>query len=158
MLCYLNQVPLDFPTSKHLFINIHLYHKIRGIRSVIACHLITPFFHLQYHSFIHSQSSPEHWENFTRETLQESEATRQRSVALRGTLDAILINASRDLRTQADKVEAALSKRIACTDEIRIRLENELKKVIFNIYLLYLISYHHHHYRYCSDWQMSKTS
>ncbi|KAI4465455.1 tektin [Holotrichia oblita] len=80
--------------------------------------------------FPDNQSSPEHWENFTRETLQESEATRQRSVALRGTLDAILTNASRDLRTQADRVEAAISKRIACTDEIRIRLENELKKVL----------------------------
>ncbi|GJQ70597.1 hypothetical protein Trydic_g22991 [Trypoxylus dichotomus] len=80
--------------------------------------------------FPDNQSSPEHWENFTRETLQESEATRQRSVALRGTMDAILTNASRDLRTQADRVEAALSKRIACTDEVRIRLENELKKVL----------------------------
>ncbi|KRT79023.1 hypothetical protein AMK59_8385, partial [Oryctes borbonicus] len=86
--------------------------------------------------FFHSQSSPEHWENFTRETLQESEATRQRSVALRGTLDAILTNASRDLRTQADKVEAALSKRVACTDEIRIRLENELKKVRCRLFVI----------------------
>lgn len=71
----------------------------------------------------------EYWEHFTKETLQEGEATRQRSVALRGTLDAILNNAARDLRSQADKVDMALAKRVACTDEVRIRLENELKKV-----------------------------
>lgn len=76
----------------------------------------------------YSQSSAEYWEHFTKETLQEGEATRQRSVALRGTLDAILNNAARDLRTQADKVDMALAKRVACTDEVRIRLENELKK------------------------------
>ena len=71
----------------------------------------------------------EHWETFTRDTLQESEATRQKSAAFRGTLDAVLINASRDLRTQADKVEAALSRKVACTEEIRMRLESELKQV-----------------------------
>lgn len=59
----------------------------------------------------------------------EGEATRQRSVTLRGTLDAILTNAARDLRSQADKVELALAKRVACTEEVTSRLENELKKV-----------------------------
>lgn len=76
-----------------------------------------------------SQSTPDFWEHFTRETLQTGEATRQRSVVLRGTLDAILTNAARDLRSQADRVDMALSRRIGCTEEIRIRLENELKKV-----------------------------
>lgn len=76
-----------------------------------------------------SQSTPEFWEHFTRETLQSGEATRQRSVVLRGTLDAILINAARDLRSQADRVDMALARRIACTEEIRIRLETELKNV-----------------------------
>lgn len=71
----------------------------------------------------------EYWEHFTKETLMEGEATRQRSVALRGTLDAILNNAARDLRSQADKVDMALAKRIDCTDQARIQLENELKKV-----------------------------
>lgn len=80
--------------------------------------------------FPDEQSSEEYWEHFTRETLMMAESTRQRSVALRGTLDAILINAARDLRAQADKVDLALSKRIACTEEIRIRLENELKKIL----------------------------
>lgn len=78
----------------------------------------------------------------------EGEATRQRSVALRGTLDAILNNAARDLRSQADRVDAALAKRIACTDEIRIRLENELKKVntkplcYHSIIILFILRYY----------------
>lgn len=48
---------------------------------------------------------------------------------LRSTLDAILMNAARDLRTKADNVERAFSKRITCMDEIRIKLENELVDV-----------------------------
>lgn len=76
-----------------------------------------------------SQSTPQFWEHFTRESLYQSEMTRQKAVALRGTLDAILTNASRDLRTQADKVDTALAKRIACVEELRTKLEMELKKV-----------------------------
>ncbi|KAB0798256.1 hypothetical protein PPYR_09249 [Photinus pyralis] len=80
--------------------------------------------------FPDDQSSKEHWEHFTRETLQEGEATRQRSITLRGTLDAILINASKDLRAQADRVDLALSRRNACNEQIRIALENELKNIL----------------------------
>ncbi|CAG9761871.1 unnamed protein product [Ceutorhynchus assimilis] len=80
--------------------------------------------------FPDNQSTPEYWEHFTKETLLAGEATRQRSVTLRGTLDAILINAARDLRTQADRVELALSKKIACTEEVVRRFENELKQIL----------------------------
>ncbi|KAK5645821.1 hypothetical protein RI129_004285 [Pyrocoelia pectoralis] len=80
--------------------------------------------------FPEEQSTEEHWENFTRETLQEAEATRQRSVTLRATLDSILTNASRDLRSQADKVEIALSQRLECNEQVKIKLENELKKIL----------------------------
>ncbi|CAH1991082.1 unnamed protein product [Acanthoscelides obtectus] len=83
--------------------------------------------------FPDEQSTPEYWEHFTRETLLEGEATRQRSATLRGTLDAILINAARDLRTQADKVELALAKRVACTQEVTNRLERDLKEVLHNL-------------------------
>ncbi|KAK4879273.1 hypothetical protein RN001_007419 [Aquatica leii] len=80
--------------------------------------------------FPNEQSSSDHWEHFTRETLQEGEATRQRSIVLRGTLEAIFINSARDLRSQADRVDLALSKHVACLDELRITLENELLKVL----------------------------
>ncbi|XP_026469916.1 tektin-4-like [Ctenocephalides felis] len=73
------------------------------------------------------QSTLEHWEHFTRETLNEGEAVRQQSVTLRGTLDAILMNAARDLREQADRVDLAFAERINCNEEFRLRLENDLK-------------------------------
>lgn len=62
------------------------------------------------------------------------EKCRQQSVALRGTLDAILLNAARDIRTQADNVDRALHNRIICKDEMRQRLEIELKVV--SIYVI----------------------
>lgn len=48
---------------------------------------------------------------------------------MRQTLDAILMNAARDLRTQADAVERALQDRVSTTDEIREKLETDLKDV-----------------------------
>lgn len=50
---------------------------------------------------------------------------------MRQTLDAILMNAARDLRTQADITERALQDRVTCTDEIREKLENDLTDVKF---------------------------
>lgn len=48
------------------------------------------------------------------------------------------MNAARDLRNQADNVESALSQRIACMDEMRIRLENDLHQVyLLSLTLLY---------------------
>ena len=38
-------------------------------------------------------------------------------------------NVARDLRVQADRVDTALAMRIAETDEVRQRMENELLKV-----------------------------
>lgn len=63
------------------------------------------------------------------ETLNECERTRQKSVLLRGTLDAVLINAARDLRSQADNVERALNARVSCMDDVRAKLENDLHDV-----------------------------
>lgn len=76
------------------------------------------------------QSSEEYWEHFTKETLESCELTRQKSITLRSTLDAILINAARDLRTQADTVECALTSRVAESDEIRTKLENDLQECL----------------------------
>lgn len=76
-----------------------------------------------------SQSTEISWEEYTNETLNAAEYCRQNSIALRGTLDAILLNAARDLRTQADNIDRALHNRIICMDEMRQRLEIELKTV-----------------------------
>ncbi|CAH1112349.1 unnamed protein product [Psylliodes chrysocephalus] len=83
--------------------------------------------------FSDEQSTPEFWEHFIRETVIAGEATRQRSATLRNTVNNILLNAARDLRSQADRAETALAKRIACNREMLNRLENELKTVLRRI-------------------------
>ncbi|KAB0798255.1 hypothetical protein PPYR_09248 [Photinus pyralis] len=105
-------------------------HKIEGINCGLNNKSKIIMFKHASVAFPYEQSTEEHWENFTRETLREAEATRQRSVTLRATLDTILTNASRDLRCQADKVETSLSQRLECNDQIKIKLENELKKIL----------------------------
>ncbi|XP_319178.5 tektin-4 [Anopheles gambiae] len=76
------------------------------------------------------QSTEIYWEKFTRETLDMYHNCRHKSEQLRNTLDAILTNAARDLRTQADSVERALASRISCMEEIREKLEIDLRTVL----------------------------
>ena len=57
------------------------------------------------------------------------QAELDRSIELRHFLESFLADIARDLRMQADRVDAALAMRIAETNEIRQRLENELLKV-----------------------------
>uniref|UniRef100_A0A1I8PQ26 Tektin n=1 Tax=Stomoxys calcitrans TaxID=35570 RepID=A0A1I8PQ26_STOCA len=73
------------------------------------------------------QASEQYWEHFTRETLEEVEMCRQKSVKLRQTLNAILLNSARDIRTQADVVEKAFTVRINCMQENLKRFEIDLR-------------------------------
>ncbi|XP_030376712.1 tektin-4 [Scaptodrosophila lebanonensis] len=79
------------------------------------------------------QASEKYWEHFSQETLEECEKCRQKSAALRTTLNAILMNAARDIRTQADLVEKTLTARINCTQEAVQRFENDLRNVLQNL-------------------------
>ncbi|KAH8410050.1 hypothetical protein KR009_004719 [Drosophila setifemur] len=79
------------------------------------------------------QASEKYWEHFSMETLEDCEKCRQKSVALRNTLNSILMNAARDIRTQADVVEKALTARINCTQEAVQRFENDLREVLQNL-------------------------
>ncbi|XP_059616631.1 tektin-4 [Phlebotomus argentipes] len=76
------------------------------------------------------QSTEEFWNHFTQDVLDESEATRQKSIHLRGTLQEILVKATRDLRNQADTVEQMFQSRISCMDEVRTMLENNLRNIL----------------------------
>lgn len=76
------------------------------------------------------QASEKYWEHFSMETLDECEKCRLKSVALRNTLNSTLMNAARDIRTQADVVEKALTSRINCTQEAVQRFENDLKNIL----------------------------
>ncbi|KAL9876100.1 tektin A isoform 1-T1 [Glossina fuscipes fuscipes] len=92
------------------------------------------------------QASEQYWEHFSKETLEECEKCRQKSVrflqqcaelknhnmhlrqvSLRQTLNSILLNTARDIRGQADTVEKAFVTRINCTQENLQRFENDLR-------------------------------
>ncbi|XP_053696093.1 tektin-4 [Sabethes cyaneus] len=76
------------------------------------------------------QSTEVYWEKFSRETLEMCTSSRKHSEQLRATLDNILMNAARDLRSQADSVERALADRISCMEEIRQKLEIDLRTTL----------------------------
>ncbi|EDV58058.1 tektin-4 [Drosophila erecta] len=76
------------------------------------------------------QASEKYWEHFSMETLDECEKCRLKSVTLRNTLNSTMMNAARDIRTQADVVEKALTSRINCTQEAVQRFENDLKNIL----------------------------
>lgn len=79
--------------------------------------------------FPSEQSTENHWEQYTVDNLNAAENCRQLSIKLRSTLNAILMNAARDLRTQADNCDKAMHNRVICMDEMRQRLENDLRVV-----------------------------
>ncbi|CAH4029674.1 tektin-4-like [Pieris brassicae] len=68
----------------------------------------------------------EYWEFFCRENVQSCEAARQKSTDLRGSLNAILVNGGRKLRTQADKTDISIAETVAITQELCTKLEETL--------------------------------
>lgn len=75
----------------------------------------------------------EYWEYFCRENIENCETVRQRSVDLRGSLNAILINNGRKLRNQADRTDAALAETVALTTELCTKLEESLRATLQKI-------------------------
>ncbi|XP_037966845.2 tektin-4 [Plutella xylostella] len=78
-------------------------------------------------------ASVEYWEFFCRETIQDVETVRQRSIDLRGSLNAILINNGRKLRTQADKTDIAIAETVAITTELLTKLDKTLRNTLQRI-------------------------
>lgn len=72
----------------------------------------------------------EYWEYFCRENVQNCEAARQKSADLRGSLNAILVNNGRKLRTQADRTDMALAETVAITSELCTKLEDALRTTL----------------------------
>ncbi|CAK9815426.1 TEKT4 [Anthophora quadrimaculata] len=72
------------------------------------------------------QSTPSSYEHYTRESLTDAEAARQRSENLRSTLDSIYKNSIKDLRDQATRVDLVLGQKIKLTEDVRLQLEKEL--------------------------------
>lgn len=68
----------------------------------------------------------EYWEYFCRENIMNTEAARQKSVDLRSSLEAILVQGGRKLRMQADKSDIAIAETVAITQELLTKLEKQL--------------------------------
>ncbi|XP_076240313.1 tektin A [Calliopsis andreniformis] len=79
------------------------------------------------------QSTPASYEHYTRESLTDGEAARQRSANLRSTLDAIFKNSIKDLRNQATRVDIVLGEKIKLTEEVRLQLEKELLRCLYEL-------------------------
>ncbi|XP_022837513.1 tektin-3-like [Spodoptera litura] len=79
------------------------------------------------------QSNVPSWEQYTINALNEFKISIDKSKALRAKVDAILINTSRDLRSQDIKVNKSLSERIARTEQVKTELENQLKLTLEKI-------------------------
>ncbi|XP_056633924.1 tektin-4-like [Diorhabda sublineata] len=108
-------------------------HEIDTVNMSLNNRSNTPLFKPGSVYYPRNQTTPEYWEQFTEETVSKSESIRKKSIELRSIVDYILTNASRDLRTQADKVENALTDRIETTRNVIRRLENELKVTLRQI-------------------------
>lgn len=72
---------------------------------------------------------PPSWIDFSQENISTSNHEREASIRLRGMISSTLSQTSADMRDQADRVEEAMSRRIAETEEATRSLEDELKAV-----------------------------
>lgn len=80
------------------------------------------------HSF-YRWSTPEEWRAFTRHRLCNAKAEIRTSGILRDKINSHLINGYQDLRSQADAVESALSRRVNETNDSLYRLKKHLQLV-----------------------------
>ena len=86
------------------------------------------------HFFVaRSEADPKSWLEFSQANLRRSEQEREASVRLRGRIGGTLSQISADMREQADRVEDALSRRVAETEEAERALESELKDTVEEI-------------------------
>ena len=76
-----------------------------------------------------SESNPVQWSDFSQINLRRAHEEREASQRLRGLVSNTLSRTSQDLREQADRVEEALSRRVAETEEAVRNVEIELKEV-----------------------------
>lgn len=75
----------------------------------------------------------EYWEHFCRESIQNCEEARQKSIDLRGSLNAILVNGGRKLRMQADKTDMAIAETVAIQTALCAKLEECLFSTVQQI-------------------------
>ena len=76
-----------------------------------------------------SQSTPESWAQHSHDNIVRAEHERMASVELRTLIDNVINDTSRDMKEQADAVDAALQRRAVEVNNARTTLEDNLRKV-----------------------------
>jgi len=79
------------------------------------------------------QSTPESWAQHTHDNIARAEHERMASIQLRTLVDNVLTDTSRDMREQADAVDAAFQRRLMEVENAKAVLEDDLKKVCGDI-------------------------
>ncbi len=97
------------------------------------------------------------WEDHSQRNLRSSERERDQSARLRGQMSQLLSQCSQDMREQADRVEDAIARRVAETEEASRNLEIQLKEVISAMSIPYKIGALFPIVRFATDmsWQQS---
>ncbi|CAH2237982.1 jg7836 [Pararge aegeria aegeria] len=73
-------------------------------------------------------TSIEYWNHYCSESIRNCEEVRRRSEGLRRDLMTTIIKGSRDMKTQADRTNAALAETIDATEQMCEKLEDNLKQ------------------------------
>ena len=79
------------------------------------------------------------WSDFSQINLRRALEEREASQRLRGLISNTLSRTSADMREQADRVEEALSRRVAETEEATRNVEIELKEVMQDFMILLIL-------------------
>ncbi|KAK7088197.1 hypothetical protein V1264_022138 [Littorina saxatilis] len=80
-----------------------------------------------------NSTSPEEWQDFSHENIENAERERMNSAQLRSNIDGILQSTSNDQRKQVDATNLAFSKRIHETLDTKGKLEDHLNKILGQI-------------------------
>ncbi|KAK7475030.1 hypothetical protein BaRGS_00033711 [Batillaria attramentaria] len=80
-----------------------------------------------------NSTSPDEWQDFSNENIENAERERMNSTNLRSNIDGILQQTSNDLRKQTEATNMAFSKRIRECKDTKGKLEDHLNRVISQI-------------------------
>ncbi|XP_026731216.1 tektin-4-like [Trichoplusia ni] len=69
----------------------------------------------------------EYWEHYCAESIRNCDEVRQKSEHLRNDLMTAIIKGSQDMKTQADRTNAALAETVTATEQLCAKLEENLK-------------------------------
>ncbi|XP_073414548.1 tektin-4 [Dendrobates tinctorius] len=90
-------------------------------------------FHHSSSKYEDNTSTPESWAQYSHENIYKAERERMASINLRSLIDHILQDTAEDLRSQCDTVNSALAIRCQEVEDVKMKLEDHLKKTLKEI-------------------------